>query len=206
MKYGLVTAGAIAVIIAGAGAAYMLSRADRGDDRLAECPPGQVSGADIGGSFTLVDSNGQIVTDKDVLTRPSLVYFGYTFCPDVCPMDMSRNADAVEALKEQSHDVGLVFITIDPARDTPEVVGEFVHNIHPGAIGLTGSEEQIAAAVKAYRVFRQINDDDPDYYTVDHSAFTYLMLPDRGFVSFYSHDAKAGDVAKSVSCVLNAIS
>lgn len=178
--------------------------AGQSDDRLAQCRAGQ-SGADIGGPFTLVNGQGQSVTQADVLQKPSLVYFGYTFCPDVCPMDMSRNAEVADILEEQGHDLGLVFISVDPARDTPEVADEYAQAHRDDAIGLSGSAEQVAAAAKAYRVYYKAHpDQDPEYYPVDHSNFSYLMLPGSGFADFYRGDASAQSVAESVSCMLEA--
>lgn len=205
-KKALAIGAALAVVVIGAAGGAYVFLGQGPDARLAACRGGQVGGGAIGGPFTLVDGTGASVTDRDVITRPTLVYFGYTFCPDVCPMDMSRNADAVEALAEQGHDVGLVFISVDPKRDTPQIVDEFATNIMPGAIGLTGTADQVAKAAKAYRVYYSANDDDPEYYTVDHTAFTYLMLPDVGFADFYGHQAPAEDIVEGAACMIDAVS
>ena len=203
--YAGVAAAAVAAFL-GASAWYVV--ANRSDDVFAECRQGQVAGGDIGGPFTLVDTSGKSVSDADVITKPSLVYFGYTFCPDVCPLDMARNAEVADILEEQGQDVRLAFITVDPARDTAQVVSEFAQNIHPKAVGLTGSEEQIKTAVNAYRAYYKLHEPEEgsDYYLVDHSAFTYLMLPGTGFADFYKHAAPADEVAQSVSCYLQAAS
>ncbi len=169
-------------------------------DAFAACRSGAVAG-DIGGPFTLVNGRGETVTDADVITKPSILYFGFTFCPDVCPLDMARNAVAVDILAEQGIDAQPVFISVDPARDTPEVVAEFAEFIHPDAIGLTGSEEQVAAASKAYRTYYRAQPADEDgYYLVDHSTFSYLVMPGQGFVDFIRRDASPEDVAKTVAC------
>ena len=125
----------------GASAWYVLSNSP--NDEFVECRQGQVAGGDIGGPFTLVDTKGQTVTDTDVLTKPSLVYFGYTFCPDVCPMDMARNVEAVDLLAEKGIEVTPVFISIDPARDTPDALADYATNMHPNLVALTGSDEQV---------------------------------------------------------------
>ena len=145
---------------------------------------------------------------RDLPEKVKLVFFGYTFCPDVCPLDMARNAEVADILEEQGQDVRLAFITVDPARDTAQVVSEFAQNIHPKAVGLTGSEEQIKTAVNAYRAYYKLHEPEAgdDYYLVDHSAFTYLMLPGTGFADFYKHAAPADEVAQSVSCYLQATS
>ncbi len=176
-----------------------------GSDRFASCRTGRIAGtAAIGGPFTLTDENGRSVTDADVLTKPSLIYFGYTFCPDICPTDTARNAEAIDALEEQGYEVTPVFITVDPARDTPEVLKEWTDYVHPRMIGLTGTDEQIAAAAKAYRTYYKAPEDPEDeYYLVDHMTQTYLMLPDVGFVEFFQRELEAEDLANRVACFLS---
>jgi protein SCO1/2 len=201
--YAILAACITAAALGGmAGYAFLASRAP--EDAFAQCRQGQTGGADIGGPFTLVDKDGRTVTDTDVITGPTLVYFGYTFCPDVCPLDMAQNAEALDILEEQGQQVGLVFITVDPGRDTPEVVGDFTANLHPRAIGLSGSEDQIAAAARAYRAYYKKQEGEPDYYLVDHSAFTYLMLPGIGFVDFLKHNVPGPERASAVACFLDA--
>jgi protein SCO1/2 len=167
---------------------------------LADCSTSAVGGDAIGGPFELIDETGRTVTDVDVITKPALIYFGYTFCPDVCPLDAARNAAAVDILAERGIDVTPVFITIDPARDTPQRVGEYTDYFHPDMIGLTGSDAQIAAASKAYRTFYSRQDDDPDYYLMQHSTFSYLTLPDIGFVEFFRQVDSPEKVAHSIAC------
>jgi protein SCO1/2 len=194
---------AIALVAAMLGAmAYLAYTRGNGDDAFAECRGSNVAGGtgSIGGPFTLVNAEGRTVTDADVITEPSLVYFGYTFCPDVCPLDTSRNAEAVDVLEEMGISATPVFISIDPERDTPEVVGDFAANLHPKMIGLTGSPEQIKAASQAYRTYYKKQEGDPDYYLVDHSTFTYLVLPEHGFVEFFRRETTADDMASSVAC------
>jgi protein SCO1 len=180
----------------------------RGDD-FAQCSQTQVAGgtAAIGGPFQLVNGKGAAVTADQVLTRPALVYFGYTFCPDVCPFDMARNAEAVDLLKSRGIDVTPVFITVDPARDTPEVVDEWATAMHPDAVGLTGTPEQILAAAQAYKVFFSVPDHGPEdeFYTVDHSTFTYLMLPGRGFAEFFRRETTAEQMAETVACFVASV-
>lgn len=203
-KVYALSAAAVAVVALAGMAGYAFFGGKSNGDVLAQCRTGQVGGADIGGPFTLVNKDGATVTEKDVLTGPTLVYFGYTFCPDVCPLDMSRNADVADLLAEKGQKVNLLFITIDPDRDTPQLSGEFAQNIHPDAVGLSGSAEQIAAAAKAYRVYYKKQEGDDEYYLMDHSAFTYLMLPGIGFADFYKHGAPAEEMAQGVSCMLEA--
>ena len=167
---------------------------------------GQVGGGSIGGPFTLVNgATGATVTDKDVITKPTLVYFGYTFCPDVCPLDMAYAAEAVDILEERGMDAGLVFISVDPERDTAEVVADFAANIHPKAIGLTGTPEQIKAAAGAYRALYSKQESEDEFYLVNHSSFTYLMDPERGFLDFFRHATPPEQIAETTACYMQAL-
>ena len=173
--------------------------------RFEDCIEGSVAGGNIGGPFELIDHRGQMVTDAQVLDQPALVYFGYTFCPDVCPMDVARNVVAVEILADAGLTVKPVFITIDPARDTVEYLADFVANNHPEMVGLTGTAEQIAKAARAYKVYyRKQPSQDEEYYLMDHSSFSYLMVPGFGFVDFLRSDLPPEVVADRVACVLKA--
>ena len=171
----------------------------RGGD---ECDA-SVAGADLGGPFTLVGETGETVTDADVIAGPTLVYFGYSYCPDVCPFDNVRNADAVDLLAERGIEVKPVFISVDPARDTPEVMAEYTEYMHPQMLGLTGSPEQVAAAAGVYRVYYQIGEaeDGGDDYPVAHSTFTYLMDA-GGLVDFFRREVTAEEMANRVACHL----
>jgi protein SCO1/2 len=194
---GIVVTGLVAMVVA-----TLVAPADR----LAQCRGGAVAGGDIGGPFTLVDETGQTVTDADVITAPTIVYFGYTFCPDICPMDVQRNGFALEILDEQGVMANGLFITIDPERDTPEVVAAFTENFHPRMLGLTGSDEQVAAASAAYRTYyrkQEAEADDP-YYLMDHSTFSYIVLPGEGFVDFIRREDTPEDVAARVACFAEA--
>lgn len=175
------------------------------EDAFEQCREGAVAG-DIGGPFELVNGAGETVTDADVITEPTLIYFGYTFCPDICPFDVARNVEAVDLLEEQGQSVTPVFITIDPKRDTPEVVGDFAENFHERMIGLTGSDEQVRAASRAYRTYYQAQDAEDDYYLVDHSTFTYLVMPEIGFVDYFRREVTPEKMAERVGCFVDATS
>lgn len=197
------------VAIAALGAGIYLTTAQRGGGDFAQCRGAVVAdgSGDIGGDFTLIDETGATVTSADVLDEPALIYFGYTFCPDVCPLDLVRNAEATEILEERGKMVKPVFISIDPARDTPEVVADYTDAMHPRMAGLTGSPEQVKAASKAYRTFYKAHDPEPgeeDYYLVDHSTFTYFTMPGHGFVEFFRRDLSGEELADKVECFLNA--
>ncbi|MDE4134923.1 SCO family protein [Phaeobacter sp. QD34_3] len=200
--YALLAALFIAAL---AGGTWFLTRPGDSDDKFAQCRSSQIAGGAgaIGGPFELLNAKGETVTDKDVITEPSLLYFGYTFCPDVCPLDVSRNAEAIDVLAERGYSVTPVFISIDPERDTPEVVGDFAYNMHEKMIGLTGSPEQIKAASQAYKTYYKKQDGDEEYYLVDHSTFAYLVLPAEGFVEFFRRDDTPEQVADKIGCFID---
>ena len=199
----LATGGA-AVIAALIGGTYVITQIRQPADAFAACRGGQVAGGDIGGPFTLVDEAGATVTDREVITQPSILYFGYTFCPDVCPLDNARNADAVDLLATMGISATPVFITIDPARDTPEVMAQYTDNFSDAMIGLTGSAEQVAAASTAYRTYYSKQEGDPEFYLMDHSTFSYLVLPGLGFMDFFQRDDTAQAVADRTACFVAA--
>ncbi len=193
-------------VVALVGIAWWLTR-PTDVDQFAACRSTMIAtGAEsIGGPFTLVDENGKTVTDADVFTKPSLLYFGYTFCPDVCPMDNARNAEALDLLQERGYDAQAVFISVDPERDTPERMLDFTDLMHDDMIGLTGSLEQVKAASQAYKTyFRKEEDGDPEYYLVDHSTFTYMVLPEHGFVEFFRRDETPEAMADKAACFIDA--
>ena len=172
---------------------------------FAECRGGQVAG-NIGGSFSLINQDGLVVTDIDVIKEPSLLYFGYTFCPDICPLDTYRNVEAVRVLDKKGFSVTPIFVTFDPQRDTTEVLKEFSDFMHPKMIALTGSVEQIKKITKKYRVYyKKQNNEDQQNYLIDHTAFTYLVLPEIGFVDFFRRELTAEQLADKVACFMRKI-
>lgn len=199
--YAGVAAAAVAALLGGSAWYVFLGRAN---DTFADCRNGQIAGGDIGGPFTLVNTAGQTVTEAEVLTKPALVYFGYTFCPDVCPFDMARNVEAVDILDERGLDVTPVFISIDPERDTAEALGDYAANMHPKLIALTGSPEQVQAASQAYKTYYRRQPSEDEFYLMDHSTFTYLVLPGTGFVDFFRREVTSDQMADGVACFLAA--
>ncbi|MBU2889652.1 SCO family protein [Celeribacter halophilus] len=199
-----ISVGVVLVAVIGATAWYATQ--STGDDAFAQCRAAAVSGgaAAIGGPFELVNEDGVTVTDQDVFTKPTILYFGYTFCPDVCPLDNMRNADALRLLEERGYDAQTAFISIDPERDTPEVMKEFTSLFHEDMIGLTGTPEQVKAASTAYKTYYKMQDGDPEYYLVDHSTFTYLVFPEIGFVDFFKRDDTPEQMADRVACFIDA--
>ncbi|MBJ6372001.1 SCO family protein [Sedimentitalea arenosa] len=200
--YALVAA---AVLVALGGGLWLATSLTTPEDQFAQCRASQVAGgtSQIGGPFELVNADGETVTDKDVLTEPALIYFGYTFCPDVCPLDTARNAEVVDLLDARGKRITPVFISIDPQRDTPKVVGDFAANLHERMIGLTGSPEQVKAASQAYKTYYKAQPADDEYYLVDHSTFSYLVLPEHGFVEFFRRDTPPEEMADQIACFLD---
>jgi protein SCO1/2 len=192
---------AASVLVGLAVGVFMVVRG-LGDDPFADCRRTRVAGgqAAIGGPFSLIDGAGVRVTEAEVIDRPTLVYFGYSFCPDFCPNDLARNAVARDLLAERGLDVGLAFITIDPERDTAEVMGDYAAAIHPDMIGLTGTPDEVAVAATAYKVYFRKAGDDPEFYLMDHSTFTYLMAPEVGFLEFFGSDVAPDAMADSTAC------
>lgn len=173
-----------------------------GDSKFEQCSVNKIAGgtSSIGGPFSLIDETGKRVTDVDVLTKPSIIYFGYTFCPDVCPLDATRNAEAVDLLDTVGIETTPIFISIDPARDTPEVLAEYTDVMHDRMIGLTGTEEDVKAASRAYKTYFKKNEGDDEYYLVDHSTFTYLYLPGYGVVEYFTREDTPEEMANRVAC------
>lgn len=142
-------------------------------------PP--LAGARIGGPFALIDQNGRRFTDRDLAGRYRIMYFGYTFCPDICPTDVAALSQALSLVEKSDPALGRritpVFVTVDPARDTPAVLKQFVAGFHPRLIGLTGSADAIAATTKAYGIYAAKGQATAGGYLVDHSRQIYLMDP-----------------------------
>ncbi|WP_375174031.1 SCO family protein [Pseudooceanicola sp.] len=204
--YAIAAAATIAILSV---VIWLVSMGTGGADKFAACRSSQIAGGagQIGGAFTLVDETGQTVTDTQVIDQPSLVYFGYTYCPDICPYDAARNAQAVTLLEDDGYMVKPIFITVDPERDTPQQLDDFTSYIHPRMVGLTGSMEQVQAASKAYRTYfkkQPTEEGEEDYYLVDHSTFTYLVFPEEGFVEFFRRDTTPEQMAEATACFMDA--
>ncbi|WP_405402250.1 SCO family protein [Paracoccus sp. Ld10] len=196
---------AAAVGILAGGALFLAMRP--GDDQFAQCSGSSVAGGmdAFGTSFTLTRDDGQRVTDQEVFDKPSLLYFGYTFCPDVCPLDSARNAEAEALLTEAGADVQTVFVTVDPRRDTPEVLADYTSLFSDRMIGLTGSDQEIAAVNKGWRNYFKLNDEeDKEYYLADHMANTYLVMPGGKTVEFFSRETTPEQMAQTVACYTDA--
>ncbi|MBV9655093.1 MAG: SCO family protein [Acetobacteraceae bacterium] len=161
--------------------------------------------AAIGGRFALENGDGQRVTDRDFLGKYMLVYFGYTFCPDVCPTTLNEIAEALDQLGAEADRVQPVFITVDPGRDTPAVVKRYVAAFSPKIVGLTGSEASIAETAKEYRVYvaKRRTGEGANDYTVDHSSVLYLMGPNGAFLAPIRADESGEQMARDIGKYLS---
>jgi protein SCO1/2 len=189
---------ALAVVVLGTLAWLWLDPLGRQGTREALGP------VPIGGAFTLVDQDGRPVTEQDFRGRWMLVYFGYTWCPDACPLGLTTIAAALDLMPpELAAQVTPVLITVDPERDTPAVLKGYVAAFHPRLVGLTGSPEEVAAALKAWRVFaRKARIETDGGYLVDHSTFTYLMAPDGSYAAHFTHDVTPEELATRIAALL----
>ena len=158
----------------------------------------------VGGPFTLTDQHGAEVTEQDFAGRYMLIYFGYTYCPDICPLSLANMTQAVDLLPpDQADQVVPILITVDPERDTVEQLAEYAPMFHPRLVALTGSPEAIKAAAQAYRVYyARAGDDDANDYLMDHSTFVYLMGPDGRYVRHFAHNAAPEEIAAGIGAAL----
>ena len=179
----------LAILLIGAGGFLWLNSRDGGG-----------GGLRIGGPFTLENGSGKPVTDKDFRGKYMLVYFGYTFCPDVCPTTLSAVADAMDKLGPAASRIQPLFITVDPKRDTPDVVKQYAAAFGTSIEGLTGTPDEIAAVAKEYRVYyaEHRTGPGPNDYSMDHSSVLYLMSPTGGFVAPVRADQSGDEIAASL--------
>jgi cytochrome oxidase Cu insertion factor (SCO1/SenC/PrrC family) len=153
----------------------------------------------IGGPFALIDHTGKRRTDEDFRGKLMLVYFGFTYCPDVCPTDLQEIGLALDRLGAAGEAVEPVFITLDPERDTPEHLRDYMPLFHPRFVGLTGAAAAIAEAARAYRVYyKKVEREDGSDYTVDHSAFIYLIGRDGEYLGFFPPGTPAERLAEAI--------
>jgi cytochrome oxidase Cu insertion factor (SCO1/SenC/PrrC family) len=195
----------VTVVLVGVGFGIALRGFLLSDGRVASVREGVGSGsALIGGPFTLTDQNGQRRSDSEFRGKLMVVEFGYTFCPDVCPLGLQLIADALDQLGPAAEKVQPVFITLDPARDTQDLLKTYAAHFSPRIVALRGTAEETAAAARAYRVYYKINGDpatNPNYL-VDHSAFIFIMGPDGKFLSHFTHETPPDKVAEMLRKLL----
>jgi len=152
----------------------------------------------IGGAFTLTDHTGKEVKDTDFHGKYTILFFGYTYCPDVCPTTLTTLSEALDLLGDEAKKIQPIFVTVDPERDRPEDLKSYLEHFHPSFVGLTGTRPQIDQVKKIYRIYAakaQENKEDPEDYLMDHSAVSYLMRPNGKFETFFSHGMTAEAIA-----------
>lgn len=170
----------------------------------APAAPPPLEGARIGGPFTLTDQNGATVTDRSFAGQYRVMYFGYAFCPDICPTDVANLARGVKAFAKanpaKAEKLKFIFVTVDPARDTPKAMKAFTGAFDPKMVGLTGSSAVIADVAKAYGVAYSIPPgQSKDNYIVDHSRQAYLMSPDNKPIALLPHDGTADEISAELA-------
>lgn len=156
----------------------------------------------FGGPFSLTDHTGAQRSDKDFRGKFMLIYFGYTTCPSICPANLQHMADALDRLGDKADGIVPIFISIDPGRDRPEVIKKYVGHFGDGFVGLTGSEMDVRAIARAYRVHRRKvveKDAAPQDYLVDHASLTYLMGPDGKFRTLFPHNTPGETIAERIT-------
>ena len=158
----------------------------------------------IGGPFTMVNQKGETVTDKNFEGHYTIYFFGYTFCPDVCPTELQVLSAALKELGPDASKITPVFVSIDPERDTPKIIGEYVANFDSRIVGLTGTPEQLAAMARTFHIFYQKvpNAKDVQNYDMDHSSILYLMGPDGKFTKHFPYTTDAKALALELKSVL----
>lgn len=165
---------------------------------------GVATNVSIGGPFSLTDHTGRAVHDTDFRGRLMLVFFGYGYCPDICPTELHNIAVALDALGKDADAVQPLFITVDPERDTVEYLADYIPNFHPRLLGLTGNKAQTDAAAKAYRVYRARADGQSgEDYLVDHSAFIYLMSRDGAYLTMFSAGTDPQAMARTIASYIH---
>ncbi len=158
---------------------------------------------DLGGPFTLTDAGGRPVNEASWPGKLLLIYFGYRFCPDICPTTLQTIATAVDRLGPDGEKVQPLFITVDPARDRPEMLPAYVGLFHPRLIGLTGTPDQIAAIARLFRVYyHKVDSADPETYTIDHSAFSFLVGEHGKVLKIFGHETSADAMAAEIKARL----
>jgi cytochrome oxidase Cu insertion factor (SCO1/SenC/PrrC family) len=158
----------------------------------------------VGGPFTLTDQDGRRVTDQDFRGKFMLVYFGFTYCPDVCPTALQVMAAALDKLGPKGERVTPVLISVDPERDTPAQLSRYVKSFHPRLVGLTGSPQEVEAAAKAYRVYvKKVPDPKSTAgYTMDHTSIVYVMGPDGQYLAHFTHATSPDVMAEGLARLL----
>ncbi len=201
---GVVVGGTVAALAF--VAAVAISTPSKAHEPAPGRPPPPNLSALFGGPFSLIDHGGRPRSERDFPGKFLLVNFGYTHCPDICPLGLSTMAAALELLEQTGERVQPLFITIDPARHKPAVLRDYVRNFHPRLIGLSGSEAQARSVAKAYRIHRRkviVADAPTGDYLASHTSLTFLIAPNGNFVTLFPHGTKPKFMADAIRRHLN---
>jgi len=186
----------VTLLLAGLVVAY---QANQGTDKTTS----MVMVKNFGGPFTLVNQDNKQVTEKDFDDQWRLIYFGFTYCPAICPTELQKIASALNDLGPIGEKITPIFISVDPERDTVDVMRQYVDLFHPRLIGLTGTTAQVDQAKKSYKIYSaKVKDDTMTDYTVDHSSFIYLMNPNNDLIRIFKTDDPAEEIVKTIKNVI----
>jgi protein SCO1/2 len=204
---GVVLRSVAAAVLAAGVAGLVGWQAGWFEPARAEAPqiPGVIREVPVGGPFTLVAHDGRTVTEKDLEGKLTLMFFGYRYCPDFCPNELQKCTEVLEQLGPDAAKVQAWFVSIDPERDRPEDLAEYVSLFDPRIVGLSGSAEQVAGAAKAWRVYyAKAQQDESSDYLMDHSTYSYLMGPDGQNVAVFNYEAPPETMVKVIRDTLAA--
>lgn len=186
----------IGLIIGSLISAYQIKKSDNKNSSM-------VMVRDFGGPFTLIDQDNQKVTEKDFNDKWRLIYFGFTYCPAICPTELQKISSALNELGPAGDQITPIFISVDPERDTVDVMRQYVALFHPRLLGLTGTLEQIDQVKKSYKIYAaKVKDDTMTDYTVDHSSFIYLMNPDNDLIRIFKTEDTVDEIVTVIRTAL----
>lgn len=161
--------------------------------------PKPVAGIKIGGPFTLLNQDGETVTQDTYKGQPKLIYFGFTYCPAICPTELQKIARALNTLGTEGEDIQPLFISVDPERDTSKVLKDYLSLYNPRLVGLTGTPQQISETLKEYRIYAaKVQDENMNEYTMDHSSFIYFMDAEDNLLGIYRSEDPAEKIVSDV--------
>lgn len=200
----------ILAVVAGLGLAATLFLVNKNQTGL---PQSARSGGELipvtedafGGPFTLTDHTGKKVTEKDFTGKYRLIYFGFTYCPAICPTELAKITSAMKLVGDKSKEIQPIFITVDPERDTTDSIAKYISMFHPSLVGLRGTAEETKAVTKAYKIyFAKVQDESMSDYTMDHSSFIYFMAPDDRLLRIFRMEDSPEEMAKTINAWMNA--
>ena len=171
---------------------------------IAQQQTDKVTGSElIGGDFTLTNHTGKTVTNKDFFGKNTLVFFGFTNCPSICPLGLQRMISSLKKIDDFENYIIPIFISVDPKRDTTDRLSSYIKNFHPSLVGLTGNKEEINKVVKAYRAYYyKIKDKNSDNYTIDHSSIIYLMNKEGKYLTHFSSTETSENISNKIKSFL----